>query len=266
MKDLDKNVIYDLSGLNKEERTELFDYLLSVDKSGSGKKFKKNAKYLIYFANYNQWFWCDWDCSPDLFNKQIKKERVIINAKTLFDPKVNVINPTESNCDKTIENLVGRIIQCKTNELTRFTKNNCYVVLENNTNNSKLPYYVKDDNYTIRGTEHYIDNDFIEKYFELVDEWKSKQGDKVCIKDENHNCDENIEKDSILEVILKNKLLELIENVTDLEILLLHNTNLNDYSKTEIMKNIIFINRQSYVLNDVLKDYEIEKLKQQCEN
>ena len=44
------------------------------------------------------------------------------------------------------------------------------------------------------------------------------------------------------------------------------NTNLNDYSKTEIMKNIIFINRQSYVLNDVLKDYEIEKLKQQCEN
>ena len=40
------------------------------------------------------------------------------------------------------------------------------------------------------------------------------------------------------------------------------NTNLNDYSKTEIMKNITFINRQS----DVLKDYEIEKLKQQCEN
>ena len=44
------------------------------------------------------------------------------------------------------------------------------------------------------------------------------------------------------------------------------NTNLNDYSKTEIMKNITFINRQSDVLNDVLKDCEIEKLKQQCEN
>ena len=44
------------------------------------------------------------------------------------------------------------------------------------------------------------------------------------------------------------------------------NTNLNDYSKTEIMKNITFINRQSDVLNEVLKDYEIEKLKQQCEN
>ena len=114
--------------------------------------------------------------------------------------------------------------------------------------------------------EHYISNDFIDKYFELVDEWKSKQGDKVCIKDENHNCDETIEKDSILEVILKNKLLALREDLTDLENLLLHNTNLNDFSKTEIMKNIIFINRQSDVLNEVLKDYEIEKLKQQCEN
>ena len=178
MKDLDRNVIYEISGLNKEERTELFDYLLSVDKSysGSGKKFKKNAKYLIYFANYNQWFWCDWDCSPDLFNKQIKKERVIINAKTLFDPKVNIINPTESNCDETIE------------------------------------------------------------------------------------------KDSILEAILKNKLLELRENLTDFENLLLHNTPLNDFSKTDLMKNIIFINRQSDVLNEVLKDYELEKLKQQCEN
>ena len=37
-------------------------------------------------------------------------------------------------------------------------------------------------------------------------------------------------------------------------------------TKTEIMKNITFINRQSDVLNDVLKDCEIEKLKQQCEN
>ena len=44
------------------------------------------------------------------------------------------------------------------------------------------------------------------------------------------------------------------------------NTNLNDNSKTELMKEVIFINRQSDVLNDVLKDYEIEKLKQQCEN
>ena len=105
MKDLDKNVIYDLSDLNREERSKLFDYLLSVDEtySGSGKEFKKNAKDLIYFANYNHWFWCDWDSSPDSFNKQIKNERVIINAKTLFDPKVNIINPTKSNCDETIE-------------------------------------------------------------------------------------------------------------------------------------------------------------------
>ena len=105
MKDLDKNVIYDLRDLNREERSELFDYLLSVDKSysGSGKEFKKNAKELIYFSNYNQWFWCDWDYAHESFNESLKKERSVVNAKTLFDPKVNVINPNESNCDKTIE-------------------------------------------------------------------------------------------------------------------------------------------------------------------
>ena len=268
MKDLDKNVVYNLSDLNIEERSELFDYLLSVDETykGSKNEFKIPVKdFIRYDFCNNVWDWEYWGSESESSKIEIKNKPTI-NAKTLFDPKVNIINPTESNCDKTIENLVGRIIQCKTNELTSFTKNDCYVVLENNTNNSKLPYCVKDDDYTIRGTEHYIGNDFIDKYFELVNEWKSKQGDKVCIKDENHNCDENIEKDSILEVILKNKLLELRENVTDLENLLLHNTNLNDFSKTEMMKTIIFINRQSDVLNEVLKDYEIEKLKQQCEN
>ena len=145
MKDLDKNVIYDLSGLNKEERTELFDYLLSVDKSYSGSKIEI-------------------------------KNKPTINAKILFNPKVNIINPTESNCDKTIE------------------------------------------------------------------------------------------KDSILEVILKNKLLELRENVTDLENLLLHNTNLNDFIKTGLMKEVIVYLKTKGVLESILKDYEIEKLKQQCEN
>ena len=145
MKDLDKNVIYDLSGLNKEERTELFDYLLSVDKSYSGSKIEI-------------------------------KNKPTINAKILFNPKVNIINPTESNCDKTIE------------------------------------------------------------------------------------------KDSILEVILKNKLLELRENVTDLENLLLHNTNLNDFIKTGLMKEVIVYLKTKGVLESILKDYELEKLKQQCEN
>lgn len=178
MKDLDKNVIYDLSDLNREERSELFDYLLSVDETykGSKNKFKISVKdFIRYDFLKNVWDWEDWG---NLWqNSKIAiKNKPTINAKTLFDPKVNIINPTESNCDKTIE------------------------------------------------------------------------------------------KDSILEVILKNKLLALREDLTDLENLLLHNTNLNDYSKTEMMKNIIFINRQSDVLNDVLKDYEIEKLKQQCEN
>ena len=178
MKDLDKNVIYDLSGLNKEERTELFDYLLSVDKSyiGSKNKFKIPVKdFICYDFCNNVWDWEDWGREYESSKIEIKNKPTI-NAKTLFDPKVNIINPTESNCDKTIE------------------------------------------------------------------------------------------KDSILEVILKNKLLELRENVTDLENLLLHNTNLNDFIKTELMKEVIFINRQSDVLNEVLKDYEIEKLKQQCEN
>ena len=178
MKDLDKNVIYDLSDLNREERSELFDYLLSVDKSYKGSKnnFKISVKdYICYDFCNNVWDWEDWGSEYESSKIEIKNKPTI-NAKTLFDTKVNIINPTESNCD------------------------------------------------------------------------------------------ENIEKDSFLEVILKNKLLALREYLTDLENLLLHNTNLNDYSKTEIMKNITFINRQSDVLNDVLKDYEIEKLKQQCEN
>ena len=141
MKDLDKNVIYDLSGLNKEERTELFDYLLCY----SGSKI-------------------------EIKNKQT------INSKILFNPKVNIINPTESNCDKTIE------------------------------------------------------------------------------------------KDSILEVILKNKLLGLIENVNDLEIELFHNKNLNDFIKTELMKEVTVYLKTKGVLESILKDYELEKLKQQCEN
>lgn len=177
-KELDKNVIYDLSDLNREERSELFDYLLSVDETykGSENEFKIPVKdFIRYDFCNNVWDWEDWGNESGISKIEIKY-RPTINAKTLFDPKVNIINPTESNCDKTIE------------------------------------------------------------------------------------------KDSILEVILKNKLLALREDLTDLENLLLHNTNLNDYSKTEIMKNIIFINRQSDVLNDVLKDYEIEKLKQQCEN
>ena len=178
MKDLAKNVIYDLSDLNREERSELFDYLLSVDESYSfsGKEFKKNAKDLIYFANYNQWFWCDWDYVPESFNESIKKERSVVNAKTLFDPKVNVINPNESNCDKTIE------------------------------------------------------------------------------------------KDSILEVILKNRIIAIEETKSELEIELFHNKNLNDFIKTELMKEVIVYLKTKGVLESILKDYELEKLKQQCEN
>ena len=43
MKDLDKNVVYDLSDLNREERSELFDYLLSVDKSNCDKTIEKDS-------------------------------------------------------------------------------------------------------------------------------------------------------------------------------------------------------------------------------
>lgn len=178
MKDLDKNVIYDLSGLNKEERTELFDYLLSVDKSYIGSKniFKISVKdFICYDFCNNVWDWEDWGSEYESSKIEIKNKPTI-NAKTLFDTKVNIINPTESNCD------------------------------------------------------------------------------------------ENIEKDSILEVIIKNRIIAIEETISELEIELFHNKNLNDFIKTELMKEVIFINRQSDVLNEVLKDYEIEKLKQQCEN
>lgn len=174
MKDLDKNVIYDLSYLNREERSELFDYLLSVDETYKGSKdtFKIPVKdFISYDFRNNDWNWEEWgnECESSKFEI---KYRLTINAKTLFD----VINPNESNCDKTIE------------------------------------------------------------------------------------------KDSILEVILKNKLLELRENVTDLENLLLHNTNLNDFIKTGLMKEVIVYLKTKGVLESILKDYELEKLKQQCEN
>lgn len=141
MKDLDKNVIYDLSGLNKEERTELFDYLLCY----SGSKIEI-------------------------------KNKPTINSKILFNPKVNIINPTESNCDKTIE------------------------------------------------------------------------------------------KDSILEVILKNRIIAIEETISELEIELFHNKNLNDFIKTELMKEVTVYLKTKGVLESILKDYELEKLKQQCEN
>ena len=178
MKDLDKNVIYDLSGLNKEERTELFDYLLSVDKSYKGSKnnFKISVKdFICYDFCNNVWDWEDWGSEYESSKIEIKNKPTI-NAKTLFDPKVNIINPTESNCDKTIE------------------------------------------------------------------------------------------KDSILEVILKNRIIAIEETISELEIELFHNKNLNDFIKTELMKEVTVYLKTKGVLESILKDYELEKLKQQCEN
>ena len=173
MKDLDKNVIYDLSGLNKEERTELFDYLLSVDKSykGSKNEFKIPVKDFIRYDCNNVWDWEDWGNESESSKIEIKYKPKI-NAKTLFDPKVNIINPTESNCDKTIE------------------------------------------------------------------------------------------KDSILEAILKNRIIAIEETISEL----FHNKNLNDFIKTELMKEVTVYLKTKGVLESILKDYKLEKLKQQCEN
>ena len=173
MKDLDKNVIYDLSGLNKEERTELFDYLLSVDETykGSKNEFKIPVKDFIRYDCNNVWDWEDWGNESESSKIEIKYKPKI-NAKTLFDPKVNIINPTESNCDKTIE------------------------------------------------------------------------------------------KDSILEAILKNRIIAIEETISEL----FHNKNLNDFIKTELMKEVTVYLKTKGVLESILKDYKLEKLKQQCEN
>ena len=168
----------DLSGLNKEERTELFDYLLSVDKSYKGSKnnFKISVKdFICYDFCNNVWDWEDWGSEYESSKIEIKNKPTI-NAKTLFDPKVNIINPTESNCD------------------------------------------------------------------------------------------ENIEKDSILEVIIKNRIIAIEETKSELEIELFHNKNLNDFIKTELMKEVTVYLKTKGVLESILKDYELEKLKQQCEN
>ena len=177
MKDLDRNVIYDLSYVNREERSELFDYLLSVDETykGSKNEFKIPVKDFIRYDWCNVWDWEYWGNESESSKIEIKY-RPTINAKTLFDPKVNIINPTESNCDKTIE------------------------------------------------------------------------------------------KDSILEVILKNRIIAIEETISELEIELFHNKNLNDFIKTELMKEVTVYLKTKGVLESILKDYEIEKLKQQCEN
>ena len=78
--------------------------------------------------------------------------------------------------------------------------------------------------------------------------------------------DENIEKDSILEVILKNRIIAIEETISELEIELFHNKNLNDFIKTELMKEVTVYLKTKGVLESILKDYELEKLKQQCEN
>ena len=178
MKDLDKNVIYDLSDLNREERSELFDYLLSVDKTykGSKNKFKSDFKdFICYDFCNNAWDWQNWGIESES-SKYAIKNKLTINAKTLFEPKVNIINPNESNCD------------------------------------------------------------------------------------------ENIEKDYILEVILKNRIIAIEETISELEIELFHNKNLNDFIKTELMKEVTVYLKTKGVLESILKDYELEKLKQQCEN
>ena len=170
MKDLDKDYIYDLSDLNKEERTELSEYLSLIDEDFKQLKvdFIEPYEDFIAFKN-NEWHWHTLD-GLKYFNG------IQINAKTLFAPKVNIINPTESNCDKTIE------------------------------------------------------------------------------------------KDSILEVILKNRIIAIEETISELEIELFHNKNLNDFIKTELMKEVTVYLKTKGVLESILKDYEVEKLKQQCEN
>ena len=164
MKDLDINVIYDLSDLNDDELNKVLTWIVKNDKGWSactcrylkGKyiKFEIDSEQRVFYNGYEN----------------------LINAKTLFNPKVNIINPTESNCDKTIE------------------------------------------------------------------------------------------KDSILEVILKNRIIAIEETISELEIELFHNKNLNDFIKTELMKEVTVYLKTKGVLESILKDYELEKLKQQCEN
>ena len=90
MKDLDKDYIYDLSDLNKEERTELSEYLSLIDEDFKQLKvdFIEPYEDFIAFKN-NEWHWHTLD-GLKYFNG------IQINAKTLFAPKVNIINPTES--------------------------------------------------------------------------------------------------------------------------------------------------------------------------
>lgn len=242
MKDLNKNYIYDLSDLNKEERAELFEYLLSVDRSysSSEKQFKKTAKDLIYLDNYNQWFWCDWDYAPDSFNKQIKNERVVINAKTLFAPKVNIINPTESD------------------------------------NIQEWRDYFKAQKEAIKSALGVNINDLIDSLNYMKEQFNSKQctsreQDLKCnidfVESENFLNSDSIQetKDSMLESIIQFRINIIEDNKSQLEKELFNNENLNDFTKTELMKKVIGYSKQKDVLESILKDYDLRKLTLQCE-
>ena len=118
-------------------------------------------------------------------------------------------------------------------------------------------FYIKNDN----GSIHYFGIFDYDKYFKLPNAPKVN-----IINPTESNCDKTIEKDSILEVILKNRIIAIEETISELEIELFHNKNLNDFIKTELMKEVTVYLKTKGVLESILKDYEVEKLKQQCEN
>ena len=84
MKDLDKNVVYDLSDLNDDELNKVLTWLVKNDKGWSACicRYLK-GKYIKFEIDSEQW----------VFYNGYEN---LINAKTLFAPKVNIINPTES--------------------------------------------------------------------------------------------------------------------------------------------------------------------------
>ena len=89
MRDLDKDCIYDLSDLNDVELNKVLTWLRKNDKGwnayicrylkGKSIKFERQSEQWSFYNGHEN----------------------LTNAKTLFDPKVNIINPTKSESENT---------------------------------------------------------------------------------------------------------------------------------------------------------------------
>ena len=118
-------------------------------------------------------------------------------------------------------------------------------------------FYIKND----YGSIHYFGIFDYDKYFKLPNDPKVN-----IINPTKSSVYEIIEtNDLMLESIIQFRINIIEDNQSQLEKVLFNNENLNDFTKTELMKEVIGYSKQKDVLESILKDYDLRKLTLQCE-